>query len=134
LADVVEAAKMAAIKAVEASNPSGVYFGTVTSVAPLKINVEQKMTLESAQLILCRNVTDHKTEMTVDHYTENETAHTHAIQDTYTGGGSSSPTSHRHAYTGRKTFTIHNGLVNGDRVLLLRVQGGQKYVVWDRIT
>jgi len=150
---IIEAAKKAALSAVESKKPAGVYFGTVISASPLKINVEQNMTLESAQLILARNVTEHTIEMTIDHWTEfetthihtinNETAHTHAVQDTYTGGEvytsptshthTMQPTSHRHAYTGRKKFTVHNGLVNGDKVLLLRVQGGQKYVVWDRV-
>lgn len=133
MADIIEAAKIAALRAVEASKPSGVYLGTVTSISPLKINVEQKMTLESPQLILARDVTEYKVDMTVDHWTENETAHTHAVIDTYTGGGTSEPTTHRHAYKGRKTFTVHNGLIVGDKVILLRVQGGQKYVVLDRV-
>jgi hypothetical protein len=135
-----DAVKKIALKAIDASKPTGVYFGTVTSVQPLRINVEQRLTLESAQLILSRNVTDYKIDMTVDHWTENETAHIHNYFDSDTGQGASgstnrntSPTSHRHAYTGRKTFTVHNGLVNGDKVILLRVQGGQKYVVLDRV-
>jgi hypothetical protein len=133
LADIVEAAKMAALAAVESTKPSGVYYGTVISASPLKINVEQKMILEKAQLVLSRNVTEYTVEMTVNHSTDYESSHTHAIQDTYTGGGTSSPTSHRHGYTGRKTFTVHNGLVTGDKVILLREQGGQKYLVWDRV-
>lgn len=32
----------------------------------------------------------------------------------------------------RKEYTIHNGLVVGDKVKLLRVQGGQQYVVFDK--
>jgi hypothetical protein len=130
---MVEAVKKAAMQAVEASKPSGVYFGTVISASPLKINVEQKMILGSKQLILTRNVTDYAVEMTVDHYTQNETEHAHAVHDTYTNGGSSDPTIHLHAYKGTKVFTVHNGLVNGEKVILLRVPGGQKYVVWDRI-
>lgn len=125
--------KKAAIEAQESAKPVEVCFGKVTSASPLKILVEQKMTLGAAQLVLCRNVTEHIIEMTVDHYTENETEHTHAVQDTYTGGGSSSPTKHLHAYRGRKKFTVHNGLVVGDEVVLLRQQGGQKYIVVDRI-
>lgn len=131
--EMLESIKKAALETVENSKPSGVYYGTVISASPLKINVEQKMVLEKAQLVLSRNVTEHNIEMTVQHLTEYETAHTHAIQDTYTGGGSSSPTSHRHAYSGRKTFIVHNGLVVGDKVILLREQGGQKFVVWDRV-
>jgi hypothetical protein len=134
LADIIEAAKMAALQVMDATKPAGVYFGVVVSVAPLKINVEQKMTLESAQLILARNVTDYVVEMSVNHVTQAENEHVHEVIDTYTGGGSSLPTTHFHVYSGRKQFTVHNGLMNGDRVLLLRVQGGQKYVVWDRVT
>lgn len=131
--ELVKTIKRAAVDAVNASKPVEVCFGKVTSASPLKILVEQKMTLGAAQLVLCRNVTEHIIEMTVDHYTENETEHTHAVQDTYTGGGSSSPTKHLHAYRGRKKFTVHNGLVAGDEVVLLRQQGGQKYIVVDRI-
>lgn len=32
-----------------------------------------------------------------------------------------------------KEIVIRRGLQVGDRVLLLRVQGGQQYVVWDRV-
>ncbi len=33
----------------------------------------------------------------------------------------------------RKQITVHNGLVVGDNVILLRQQGGQKYIVADRL-
>jgi hypothetical protein len=106
--------------------------GEVTSISPLEINVEQKMTLTAAQLVLARNVTEHKIEMTIDHWTENETAHVHPVQDTYTGGSSSEPTSHLHAYTGTKIFRVHLGLQGGGKVILLRIQGGQQFVILDR--
>ena len=133
LDEFMKTIKRAALDAVKASKPAEICFGKVTSASPLKILVEQKMTLGEAQLVLCRNVTEYTVEMTVDHYTENETEHTHAVQDTYTGGGYSSPTKHLHAYRGRKKFTVHNGLVVGDEVILIRQQGGQKYIVVDRI-
>ena len=118
---------------IEAEKPSGVYYGRVTSVSPLRIQVEQGLVLDRSQLVLTRNVTNHSVDMTVNHVTNLETEHTHEVQDTYTGGGTSSPTSHLHGYTGRKRFLIHNGLVIGDRVILMRMQGGQRYVVIDRI-
>lgn len=133
LADLVESMKNAALGAVEASKPVNVFFGNVVSASPLKINVEQKMTLEAAQLVLARNVTTHTIQMTVNHTTEDETEHTHVIHDTYTNGGSSDPTAHKHAYVGRKTFTVHNGLVVGDKVILIREQGGQRFIVIDRL-
>ena len=30
-------------------------------------------------------------------------------------------------------ITIRRGLQTGDKVILLRVQGGQQYIVWDRV-
>lgn len=35
--------------------------------------------------------------------------------------------------SGNEKITVHNGLVVGDEVILLRQQGGQKYIVMDRI-
>lgn len=86
------------------------------------------MTLGAAQLMLCRCVTDHTIEMTVDHRTEDETEHVHRTPE-----GVSAPTSHRHAYQGTKRFTVHGALKTGEQVILLRMQGGQKYLVLDRL-
>ena len=132
-AELLKLIKKAAADTVKAEKPVEIRFGKVTKESPLEILVEQKLTLGEAQLVLCRNVTEFEVDMTVDHFTENETEHTHAVRDTYTGGGSSDPTLHLHAYKGRKTFIVHNGLVVGEEVILLRQQGGQKYIVWDRL-
>jgi hypothetical protein len=133
MTDLVRTMKLAALGAVEAGKPVEIAFGTVASADPLAIAVEQKLVLGAAQLTLARNVTDYAVEMSVDHLTEAETEHTHAIADTFTGGGASSPTAHAHAYRGRKTFIVHNALKEGEAVILLRAQGGQKYIVWDRL-
>ena len=71
--ELIKAIKRAALDAVDASKPVQVCFGKVTSTSPLKILVEQKLPLGEGQLVLCRNVTEYTVEMTVDHYTENET-------------------------------------------------------------
>jgi hypothetical protein len=76
--------KKAALDAVEASKPVNVFFGNVVKTNPLKIKIEQKMTLEIAQLILTQNV-------------------------------------------------VHSGLIVGDKVILLREQGGQRFIVLDRL-
>jgi hypothetical protein len=62
--DLLNIVKRAAVEAVNASQPSDYCFGKVVSSKPLKISVEQKMTLGAAQLILTRNVTDFKTNVT----------------------------------------------------------------------
>lgn len=120
---LVKTIKKAAIEAVEATKPVAVLFGKVTSASPLQINVEQKMTLGAAQLVLSRNVTDFTREVTVSWATENKSG----------GSGDASFASHDHSIQGRKKITVHNRLVVGDEVILVRQQGGQKYVVWDRI-
>lgn len=56
--------KRAALEALEASKPVQVLSGTVVSAKPLKIQIDQKMTLGGDLLTLTRNVTDFKTEMT----------------------------------------------------------------------
>ena len=61
--DLLNIIKKAAIEAVNASQPSDFCYGKVTSVSPLKISIEQKMTLGVAQLVLTRNVTDFKTKV-----------------------------------------------------------------------
>lgn len=128
----VENIKKAALQAVLETMPSGVYFGTVVSSAPLSINVEQKMTLTESQLVLSTLVQDFTVNMSVNHSTNNHT-HTHDITDTYSGGGSASSETHNHSYTGTKAFTVHLKLSAGEKVILLRVQGGQKFIVLDRV-
>lgn len=121
--DLLNSVKKAALEAVNASQPSDFCFGKVTSAKPLKILVEQKMTLGAAQLVLTRNVTDFKTKVTVDWATGTKSG----------GSGESSFDSHAHAISGTKELTIHNALQVGDEVILLKKKGGQKYLVLDRV-
>lgn len=121
--DLLVLIKKSAVEAVNSSKPTAIVYGKVISSSPLKINIEQKMTLTAAQLVLTRNVTDHKVFMTVDHVTENRSG----------GSGEASFKSHNHAYTGTKEFTVHNSLAVGDEVIMIQIQGGQKYIVLDRV-
>ncbi len=127
-ADLIKVIKRAAVEAVAASKPAEVCFGKVTSASPLKILVEQKLLLGEAQLVLTRNVTDYQTAITGDN-----------VKDYYYIGKFpdhviEKPLNppHKHA-VGRIDIIVHNGLVVGDEVLLIRQQGGQKYVVVDRL-
>lgn len=125
--EFVKTIKRAALDAVKASKPVEVCFGKVTSASPLKILVEQKLPLGEGQLILTRNVTNFKTYITGGnvknyYYTGSDTD----------GGTAPVVPSHVHAI-GKVQITVHNGLVVGDEVILIRQQGGQKYIVVDRI-
>ena len=115
----VEVVKRAAVEAVEAGKPVNILFGTVLSASPLKIQVDQKSIYTSKMLILTRNVTDFEVDMTVNHSTG--------------GSGAAAYEAHKHAYVGKKTFKVHNALKAGEKVLLIRVQQGKKFVVIDRV-
>jgi len=125
--ELMKTIKRAALDAVKASKPVEVCFGKVTSASPLKILVEQKLPLGEGQLILTRNVTNFKTYITGGnvknyYYTGSDTD----------GGTAPVVPSHVHAIE-KVQITVHNGLVVGDEVILIRQQGGQKYIVVDRI-
>ena len=121
--DLIQVMKKAALQVYEEGSPSGVFFGQVISISPLKIQVEQRMMLESQHLVLTSLVSEFDVDMTVDHKTESTSG----------GTGESSFASHSHDYKGKKTYKIHLGLNIGEKVILLRVQGGQKFIVLDRV-
>lgn len=132
-AELVNAVRAAALAATEAAKPVQVCFGRVIRENPLQISVEQKLTLGEAQLVLCRNVTDYKTHITG-----------HNVKDFYyldklpdppeTSEPPKRPVEPPHIHAvGRIEIIVHNALKKGEEVVLLRMQGGQKYLVVDRL-
>ena len=75
--------------------------GTVIAAAPLKIKVEQRFDIASAQLIVSEHLTDHIVDIEVDGV--------------------------------KKEMKIYSGLKTGQQVVLIRQQGGQKFLVADRV-
>ena len=116
MADLLNLIKQAAVEAVKADDPAEVIFGVVTGVNPLEVNIDQKMTLKAPMLILTNNVRDYVVEVDV-------------IWTTRPNGDPS----HSHPVSGRKTMTVHNGLKIGEKVILLKMQGGQQYIILDRV-
>lgn len=131
-AGLVEKIKRTAQEANEAAKPVNVCFGVVVSKSPLRIKVEQKMILGESQLILTRNVTDYTASVTVQWETED-----HSIRHKHAEGSGEdteySEVPHMHSVVGTKKVLMHNALEDGDEVIMIRQQGGQKYVVIDRI-
>ena len=120
---LIKAVKRAAIDAVMAQKPMAYYLGQVESVSPLRIRVDQKLILSDAQLVLTSAVRDFDVDMTVEHTTETESG----------GEGEGAYDEHAHKYEGRKRFRVHLGLNTGEKVFLLRCDGGQKFIVLDRV-
>lgn len=121
--ELVQVIKQIAGEAVEAGKPTGVTYGEVINIAPLEIKIEQKLILPEEFFKLTKAVTDHFVDITVSHATENRSG----------GSGSAAYASHNHDYQGRKKIMVHNGLQVGEEVILLRVQGGQRFIVLDRV-
>lgn len=142
-----EKIKKAALGAMESSKPVNVYFGEVISTSPLKINVEQKMVLSEAQLILTRNVTNFVTMVMMNWETEEslEAQHKHTLIGNTEDGGDPEHNhvlnrdtnavnlNHSHILAGGKQIIIQNALDIGEQVIMIRQQEGQKFIVVDRI-
>ncbi|MBG0219997.1 DUF2577 domain-containing protein [Clostridioides difficile] len=82
--DLLQIIKKAAMDAVETSNPIRVVFGTIESISPLKVKIEQKLSIGEFFLIQT---------------------------DTFKN-------------TDKKI---------GDKLVLIRMQGGQQYLILDRM-
>lgn len=125
--ELLTAIKKAAIDAAESTKPVNVFFGKVVSTNPLQINVEQKMILGNAQLVLSRNVTDFKMSISAGNI-----KNYYYTGDKESGSTATVNPSHLHA-VGKIQVTVHNALAVGEEVILIRQQGGQKYIVIDRL-
>ena len=97
--------------------------GEVKSISPLIVRVDDRYDLDDKFLIRTTLVVDFDVDMTVDHMTEKVSG----------GSGDSAYAAHDHPYQGRKTFRVHLGLQVGEKVLLMRVQNGQKFIIIDRV-
>lgn len=123
-------------------------FGEVLEEKPLKIKINEIITLEEENLILTNAVRDHSIDVTVNWETEDKNiqgvdTHTHPFIDTGALGITKSAetlpstninSTHKHPIKGKKKMIIHNNLKKNEKVLLIKAIGGQKYVVVDRLT
>ena len=157
-----EVIKKMAVGANDANAPTSVLFGTVTSVEPLEITVEQKLKLTKEFLVLTKNVKDYTVDVTMDWSTEktslnanhNHTADVNSnisvssdispndnnqkITNNVTGEVSVSVEqkninlTHKHSIKGTKSIMVHNALKINDNVILIQQQGGNNFVVLDK--
>jgi len=119
MASLVDVIKKAAVEAVIAKEPTDLMFGTVTNISPLTISIDDKIVLSKKMLILSSLVQDFEVELDFEHMTEN--------------GNCSEGALHNHQYKGVKTFKILLGLKEGEGVVLIKMAGGQRFYVLDRV-
>lgn len=95
--------KKTAIEVINTSQPCALQYGTVVSINPLKISLDEngKLVLTENFLVLTRNAKDYEVLVEVNGE--------------------------------ERKFLIKNALKGNDKVLLLRMQGGNKYVVLDKV-
>lgn len=119
---IVGAIKEIVVNTIRSLSLSDVEIGEVVSVDPLIIQTESKISLDASSIVLTKNTSLHSIDMSVDHLTENRAG----------GGGMAEYASHNHEYKGRKTYLVHNELLVGEKVILLRESGGQRYIAIDK--
>lgn len=144
-ADII---KQLAKNTFDSTMPFSFHYGTVKSTDPIEIEVEQKLILTENDLIFTTLVQDFDVDMYMEHETEKtDLTHKHNISPSsvcaYSGAplsglisildSDSSKENHIHEYKGVKTFTVNLKLAKDEKVLLLRIQGGQKFLVLDRV-
>jgi len=135
--NLLQIMKQASFDAVEEGKPVNLVYGVVEKVSPLEVRVDQKLLLTKNFLVLTRNVMDYDVEMEFSHETELSGAYEHKHSVSTSGGSGASDTnkqpSHKHEYRGKKTYHVLNGLHVGERVVMIRMQGGQRFLILDRI-
>ena len=117
----------------QAGQPTDLRIGTVTSTSPLAISINPAMApIRHNILYLTANVVEKKIPIL---------EHTHVIHDTASGGGTCEPALENVAcIENGETLPVENGyiIINralkvGDKVVMLRVQNGQKFIVLSRV-
>lgn len=145
--NIAELIKEIATKAVDASNPVAYYYGTVLAVSPLQIKVSQNLILSEEFLVVPKSLTNYEISIYIDTSTENtktNTKHTHLINysdDTINGSTQKNVESeigefdntHAHKLKGVKNITFYNALKVGEKVILARAQGGQEFIIIDKV-
>lgn len=111
--------KQAAVEAVNAKDPMSLKIGEVTSISPLKIRLNQKLIIPESQILLTNAVRDFYM-----YEVNGQTSAGKTIDVGLTPGQNG---------TENKKITVHLGLKVGEKVILLRCDGGQKFIVLDRL-
>ncbi|MNW45952.1 hypothetical protein D3C74_232280 [compost metagenome] len=120
MVDLLGTLKKAATDAVNAGNPAAVMFGEVSNTDPLEVIVDQRFTLPADFLLIPESLI---------HF-EISLHHSHEYVD---DSGSGTSTKQTESALPAEPVVIRRGLESGDKLLLLRVQGGQQYVILDRV-
>ncbi|MEK3722318.1 DUF2577 domain-containing protein [Paenibacillus sp. FSL H8-0034] len=117
---MLEIMKSTSIGVIQAGYPASIFTGKVIQLNPLEVTLDpQRDPLTEDFLLVPESMT---------HY-EIDLKHLH----TYLDASDSGDTTRSTEETLQEPIVIRRGLEINDVVLLLRVQGGQQYVILDRV-
>ena len=105
---MLEAVKLLAYDVLQQENLTDICYGTVTETEPLKIVLEQKLELTESFLVLSQNVIKH----TINYSMRRKDSYENWVQ---------------------YEMILETQLKKGERVILIKMTGGQRYVVIDRV-
>lgn len=124
--DLVKLIRKIATEAVEAGKPMNLTFGKVISPDDLNVDVDQKIKLKEKQLMLGETLREYEAELEVE-LEEMELELELEIE------GESVAAIGRGKGKVKGKGKILRRLDAGDEVILMRMQGGQKYMVIDKV-
>ena len=141
---IIETIKIAALDDIENSKPADLKFGTVSSISPLKVKISNDFIIPESLLIVPEHLTDHglyanvgggenvggSSGSSVSMTVQGETL---MITTNGTATVVNEPTEEEVEFVDERTLTVYNSLNVGDKVVLLRNQGGSSYLILDRV-
>ena len=132
---LLDTMKQVAGQTQNANVPAAFMFGTVTKTSPLTIRVDNRFDISGDAIVLMK---EFKAGAYPTH-THTIAPHDHVVPSHSTQAAGEGPHSHGvSAFNTQKTGLTTNpevyfGLAEGDRVVLLRNQGGQSFLVLGRV-
>ncbi|MGL4790751.1 MAG: DUF2577 domain-containing protein [Anaerotignaceae bacterium] len=129
MSDLINLIKQISLETITAGKPFTAITGVVTSVSPLEVAIHQNLTITENFLALTNAVRDYKTKITFDNPDIKQVVTNWDIEEKQEGS--------KYKMTFKEPvehdITVHNALTVGEAVILLRQQGGQKFIVLDRV-
>jgi hypothetical protein len=109
------------MEAIENGKPCDLRFGEVVSISPLKVRITSDFILPESLLIVPQHLTDYSVVVNIGLDRTKGDVLDEGISESDTEG------------VDERTLTVYNGLEIGDNVVLIRNQGGTKYLILDRV-
>lgn len=135
---LLELIKTTAMAAFQASNPVNIVLGKVIEAKPLKIEIHSKLILSNEFLLVAEHLTRHERVASIQfEYPKSYTKSQIGDEGKQTSSkrqnqGESTAVPYEEYEMKYLKLVLEDGLKEGDKVVMHRVQGGQKYFVSDR--